>query len=140
MSKYDDIRSALEVALATIPGLPAIAWENRPYNPTTGTPYIQVRQVPTSRVPAVRGLNPQMRYQGIFRLFVKMPELQGPGPGEDIVESLLNTFEATTDLSFTNSNNETIHVTIDYAEQVGAYNESPWYTLPVNIGWYSYSL
>jgi hypothetical protein len=138
MSYYDDIRSALEVALASIPDLPPIAWENRNFSPTTGTGYIQVRQLPTARRPAVRGLNPPMRYQGVFQLLVKVPENKGPSQGEDIVETLLGTFLATTDLSFTNTDTETVYVTIDYAEQVGAFNDSPWYTLPVNIGWYSY--
>mgnify|MGYP003644160834 FL=1 len=138
MSYYDDIRAALEVALNGIAGIPAIAWENKRYAPVTGTPYILVRNLPTSRRPAVRGLNPQMRYQGVFQLLVKFPEGAGPGPSEDLTETLLETFEATTDLSFTNTDAQTVYVTIDYAEQVGAYTESPWYTTPINIGYYSY--
>lgn len=138
MSFYDDIRSALETQLSTIVGIPAIAWENVNFTPTTGTPYIQVRNLPTARRPAVRGLNPVQRYQGVFQLLVHYPEGVGPSASEDMVDLILTAFEATIDLSFTNPDTEVIYVTIDYSEQVGAYSNSPWYTTPVNIGYYSY--
>tara|TARA_R110000796_G_scaffold30122_11_gene80763 strand:- start:428 stop:847 length:420 start_codon:yes stop_codon:yes gene_type:complete len=138
MSYYDEIRAALEVALAGVTDVPQIAWENDKYEPTTGTPYIQVRLLPTARRPAVRGLSPQMRYQGVLQLLVRTPKGTGPAPSQTITENILATFEATTDLSFTNTDSETIYVTIDYSEQVGAYTESPWYTTPINVGWYSY--
>lgn len=139
-SYYDDIRSALESTLAGITGLPPIAWENVAYSPTTGQGFIKVRYLPTARRPAVRGTNPQQRYQGVLQILVKMPENQGPGESQDTVEKILDAFEATTDLSFTNSETppETVYVTIDYAEQAGAYVEGPWYTTPANIGFYSY--
>tara|TARA_R110000851_G_scaffold109213_1_gene231377 strand:+ start:3311 stop:3730 length:420 start_codon:yes stop_codon:yes gene_type:complete len=138
MSYYDEIRAALEVALAGVTDVPQIAWENDKYEPTTGTPYIQVRLLPTARRPAVRGLSPQMRYQGVLQLLVRTPKGTGAAPSQTITENILATFEATTDLSFTNTDSETIYVTIDYSEQVGAYTESPWYTTPINVGWYSY--
>ena len=130
---YDDIRAALEVALAAIPNLPPIAWENKSFTPDTAVGYIQVRQLPTARRPAVRGLNPQQRYQGVFQLLVKMPENKGPNPAQTVVTALINAFEATTDLSY-----DTTFVTIDYTEQVGGFTDSPFYTIPVNVNWYSY--
>ena len=138
MSYYDEIRAALEVALTGVTDVPAIAWENVKYTPQTGTSYIQVRYIPTARRPAVRGLNPQQRYQGVLQLLVRIPEGSGPAASHTITSNILDTFEATTDLSFTNTDGQTVYVTIDYAEQVGAYTESPWYTTPINIGWYSY--
>jgi hypothetical protein len=130
---YDDIRAALEVALAAIPNLPPIAWENKSFTPDTAVGYIQVRQLPTARRPTVRGLNPQQRYQGVFQLLVKMPENKGPNPAQTVVTALINAFEATTDLSY-----DTTFVTIDYTEQVGGFTDSPFYTIPVNVNWYSY--
>tara|TARA_R110000744_G_scaffold86001_1_gene168056 strand:- start:4110 stop:4517 length:408 start_codon:yes stop_codon:yes gene_type:complete len=130
---YDDIRAALEVALAAIPNLPPIAWENKSFTPDTAVGYIQVRQLPTARRPTVRGLNPQQRYQGVFQLLVKMPENKGPNPAQTVVTALINAFEATTDLSY-----DATFVTIDYTEQVGGFTDSPFYTIPVNVNWYSY--
>ena len=60
------IRSALETQLANVAGNPQIAYEGVSFVPTTGTSYLQVVFDPVSRRPAVRGLNPQQRYDGIF--------------------------------------------------------------------------
>jgi hypothetical protein len=139
MSVYDDIRAALETRLATTPSIPTIFYENGYHKPVTGTPHIVPRFIPTSRYPAVRGLSPQHRYQGVFQLMLKFPERQGPGPSQELVNTLITRFDSTTDLSFTNSDPQTIYVTIDYSEQMGAYNETPWYITPLNIHWYCYN-
>lgn len=144
MSIYDDIRSALETRLAGTVGVPNISYENVKYTPTTGTPYIESRVIFSSRVPATRGLNQstgkphQHRYRGVFQMLLHYPEGVGSGPSQDMVNLLIDRFESATDISFTNSDPKTIYVTVDYAEQMGAYNKSPWYVTPVNINWYCY--
>ena len=66
-SIYNDIRAALENKLANTSNLPTgIAYENVSFSPTTGTSYLQTNFLPTLRRPAVRGLNPQQRYDGVF--------------------------------------------------------------------------
>jgi hypothetical protein len=156
---YDDIRAALEVTLASIPNMPPIAWENKSFTPDTAVGYIQVRQLPTARRPTVRGINPQQRYQGVFQLLVKMPENKGPNPSQIVVAALIKAFEATTDVVYSNTSNSLLlesgsslllqdgsrvlldqitYVTIDYTEQVGGFTDSPFYTIPVNVNWYSY--
>ena len=144
MSVYDDIRSALEVRLSTTTDIPDISYENVKYVPTTGTPYIQSRVIYSSRVPAVRGLNQstgqphQHRYRGVFQLLLHYPEDVGSSASQEMVNTLIDRFESSTDISFTNSDPKTIYVTVDYSEQMGAYNRSPWYVTPVNINWYCY--
>jgi len=144
MSVYDDIRSALEVRLAATTDVPAISYENVKYIPTTGTPYIQSRVIYSSRVPATRGLNQstgkphQHRYRGVFQLLLHYPEDVGPSASQEMVNTLIDRFESSTDISFTNTIPKTIYITVDYAEQMGAYNRSPWYVTPVNINWYCY--
>lgn len=138
MSHYDDIRAALEVHLSGTPSLPAVAWENKGYKPTTGQPFIKARFIPVDRRPAVRGLNPQHKYTGLFQLLLCYPEGEGPGPSQDMVDALIDRFQSTTHITFTNDNSETIVVDIDRSEQRGAYDDSPWYKTPVNIYWYAY--
>lgn len=154
-----DIRAALETHLSNISGLPDIAYENVPYEPTTGQSFIRVAYVPTLRRPAVRGRNPQQEYRGIFSLNVYAPEGSGPGACEDIVESLLDAFEATTDIHYDNVNDiiltesearlllesgnqilvdSVTRVSIDYAERDIGLTDAPWYLIPVSIGWYIY--
>lgn len=136
---HDDIRAALETRLSGTVGLPSIAWENISFKPTTGTSFIKPKFVPTSRRPAVRGLNPQHRYQGLFSLLVYCPENEGPGVGQGIATTLTDRFNSTTDISYTNGDAETIIVSIDYAERAGSYSNPPWYVTPVNVAWYIYA-
>lgn len=137
-SIYNDIRAALETHLSNVSGIPSVAYENVSFEPTTGTSFLQVMFLPTERRPAVRGLNPQQRYQGVFSILVHTPEGKGPKEADDYANILLEAFEATTDISFTNSNLETINVSIDYAERQQGILDSPWYYVRVDIGWYIY--
>src|SRR6056300_709089 len=131
-SIHNDIRAALETKLSNVSGLPSIAYENVSFSPTTGQSYIQCRYVPTLRRPAVRGLNPQQRYQGVFTVLVYVPEGNGPATADDLANKVIEDFEATTDISFTNSSDETIIVSIDYAERQQGFVDSPWYYVPID--------
>jgi len=132
-SIYDDIRSALEVKLASITDVPSIGWENLQFSPTTGQPYLKPRLIPTRREPAVRGVDPQMYYQGIFRIECYVPEGSGPSAGDDLADKIMEAFEATTDVSQAGT-----IVSIRYAEREQAEIDGPFYMIPVNIGWYIY--
>lgn len=132
-SIYDDIRSALEVKLASITDVPSIGWENLQFSPTTGQPYLKPRLIPTRREPAVRGVDPQMYYQGVFRIECYVPEGSGPSAGDDLADKIMEAFEATTDVSQAGT-----IVSIRYAEREQADIDGPFYMIPVNIGWYLY--
>ena len=134
-SIQNDIRAALESHLAGTSGLPSIAYENVAFEPTTGTSFLKVQYLPTVTRPAVRGLNPQLRYQGIFAVTVFTPEGKGPAAADDYSNKVIDAFAATTDISFTNGDAETIKVSIDYAERQQGIIDSPWYFVPINIGW-----
>ena len=137
-SIHSDIRAALETHISTTANLPTIAYENVAFEPTTGTSFIRVMYLPTVTRPAVRGLNPQLRYQGVFAVTVFTPEGNGPSTADDYVNKVINAFQATTDISFTNAQSQTIKVSIDYAERRQGLIDSPWYYVPINIGWYIY--
>jgi len=137
-SIHNDIRAALETHISTTANLPTIAYENVAFEPTTGTSFIRVMYLPTVTRPAVRGLNPQLRYQGVFAVTVFTPEGNGPSTADDYVNKVINAFQATTDISFTNAQSQTIKVSIDYAERQQGLIDSPWYYVPINIGWYIY--
>jgi len=137
-SIHNDIRAALETHISTTADLPTVAYENVVFEPTTGTSFIRVQYLPTVTRPAVRGLNPQLRYQGVFAVTVFTPEGNGPSTADDYVNKVINAFQATTDISFTNSQSQTIKVSIDYAERQQGLIDSPWYYVPINIGWYIY--
>lgn len=132
-SIYDDIRAALETNLSSVSGLPSVGWENVQFSPTTGIPYVKPRLIPTRREPAVRGTNPQMFYQGIYRVECYVPEDQGPSAGDELADKIIDAFEAATDVSYSGT-----IVSIRYAEREMAEIDGPFYMIPVNIGWYIY--
>lgn len=138
-SIYRDIRAALETELAAVSGIPAISYENVSYDRTNGTSYVETYFVPQSRRPAVRGLNPQQRYDGVFTVVCYAEEGKGPGAADEIADKVLEAFEATTDVSYTPEGGSEIKVSIDYAEREGGGLDTPFYYVPVNIGFYIYN-
>tara|TARA_R110000851_G_scaffold147401_1_gene287280 strand:+ start:607 stop:1014 length:408 start_codon:yes stop_codon:yes gene_type:complete len=132
-SIYDDIRAALETTLSSVTDVPSVGWENVQFSPTTGQPYVKPRLIPTRREPAVRGTNPQMFYQGVFRVECYVPEDNGPSAGDELADKIIDAFEATTDVSYSGT-----IVSIRYAEREMAEIDGPFYMIPVNIGWYIY--
>lgn len=133
MTIINDIRACLDNHLSGTSSIPAIAYQNVPYSPTTGTSFVKADMIPTSRRPAVRGLNPQMRYEGLYNLLICTPEGKGPGAGYDVADTLLARFDATTDITY---NGYT--VSIDYAEVRTSYLDSPFYCTPIVVAWYIY--
>lgn len=133
-----DIRAALETKLSEISGLPDIAFQNVSFDPTTGTPFVKSMFMPVNRRPAVRGQNPQKLYTGNYMVTVYTPEGKGPGAAEDLAATIVEAFEATTDITYTNPSTETITVSIEFAEIRQGITDTPWYYVPVVIGWYIY--
>ena len=139
MTIINDIRATLDNRLNSAVGLPAIANQNTKFIPITNTPYIKSNFVPTLRRPAVRGLNPQQRYDGIYNILICTPEGVGPGGGYDIADDLLSLFNATTDVFHPNYPTTNLIVSIDYSELDNSFLDSPWYCTPINIAWYCYA-
>lgn len=138
MTIINDIRACLDTHLSNTSGAPVIARQNVPYEPTTGTSFIKADLVPTSRRPAVRGLNPQQRYDGLYSILICTPEGLGSGAGYDIADLLLERFNATTDITYTNPSAQTFIVSIDYSEIRTSFLDSPFYCTPLTVAWYCY--
>lgn len=133
MTIINDIRACLDTHLSGTVGIPTIARQNVPFEPTTGTSFVKADMIPTSRRPAVRGLNPQQRYDGLYSLLICTPEGLGPGAGYDIADLLLARFEATTDIS-----NAGLTISVDYSEVRTSFLDSPFYCTPITVAWYCY--
>ena len=134
MTIINDIRACLDTHLSGTAGIPTIARQNVPFEPTTGTSFVKADMIPTSRRAAVRGLNPQQRYDGLYSLLICTPEGLGPGAGYDIADLLLARFNAATDISFNG-----LIISVDYSEVRTSFLDSPFYCTPVTIAWYVYN-
>lgn len=140
MSILNDIRACLDNHLINTANLPTLAMENVPYTQSPGTSFIKVNFAPTLRRPKTMGNNPSLLYQGIYPLVIYTPENTGIGAGLTYADIILDSFKATTDISYTNPNTSvTTYVTISYSEVVASFLNPPFYHTPVNIGWYLYS-
>lgn len=133
-SIYHHIRRALEIKLSNA-SIADIAYENVTYSPTTGTSFLQPVFTPTLRRPSVMGTGPQQRYQGLFRILCHAAEGTGPNAADGLANTVIELFEAATDVSY-NTGSETLLVSIDYAERSVGLLDTPWYIVPVNIGWH----
>jgi hypothetical protein len=159
MTILNDIRACLDTHLSNTAGIPTIARQNVPFKPTVGTPYIKADFIPTSRRPAVRGLNPQQRYEGIYNILICTPEALGSGAGYDVADLLLERFNATTDVVYTNPFDAILQenaddllletgdrlllgtptiVSIEYSEVRTSFLDSPFYCTPLSVSWYTY--
>lgn len=160
MTIINDIRACLDTHLSGTVGIPPIARQNVPYQATTGTAFVKADLVPTSRRPAVRGLNPQQRYDGLYSILICTPEGLGSGAGYDIADLLLDRFNATTDVVYTNPTDAILLesgddillesgdrlllgsptiVSIDYSEVGTSFLDSPFYCTPITVGWYIFN-
>ena len=135
---YNTIRAALETHLTNTLAGTDIAYENVAFSPTTGTLFVKPTFIPTVTQPATRGLNPQLLYQGVFNVMVNAPEGSGPSLADTTCNTITNAFAATTDVSIV-VGADTYIVRIRYAERQQGRIDTPWYSVPINIGWYIYN-
>jgi hypothetical protein len=135
---YNTIRAALETRLTNTLAGTDIAYENVAFSPTTGTLFVKPTFIPTVTQPATRGLNPQLLYQGVFNVMVNAPEGSGPSLADTTCNTITNAFAATTDVSIV-VGADTYIVRIRYAERQQGRIDTPWYSVPINIGWYIYN-
>lgn len=139
MTIINEIRATLDNRLVTATGLPVVSPQNVKFTPTQGQTYIKTTLTPTLRRPAVRGLNPQQRYDGIYTMLICTPEGQGSGPAFDVADKLLTLFDATTDIQHPNyMTTSDVIVHVDFSELDNSFLDSPYFCTPVNVFWYSY--
>jgi hypothetical protein len=159
MPIVNDIRATLDTALAAVSGLPAIAYENAPFEQVAGTPHLRVGFFVTSRRPAVRGPNPQHRYQGIYQVTVAVPSDTGTGDALDYADLIMTEFDGSSDLFYDQMSDallaesgayialegggrilrgNVINVSIEYAELGTQVFSEPFFLVPVQIAWYVY--
>ncbi len=70
---YTDIRAALEQRLSTMPGLPAVAWENVKYVPVVGTPYLEPALMWAEGAQAEIGATGRNWERGIYQITAVFP-------------------------------------------------------------------
>lgn len=131
---YQDIRGMLQSRLASVPGVPAIAYEGIPYTPVPGTPFCEPTFLPANGRPATMGDGHLVRHEGSFEVVLAYPTGSGTGTGEAMADTIKSYFKAS-DVLTLNGNN----LRFRYAERRPVIEQTDWYRVPVSIGWYTFS-
>ncbi len=128
MTVFYDISSALDTRLSTMVGVPPIAQENKPYNPTKGSLYIRATNIPGDTVQASLGDNGEDRTIGIYQIDVFAEAGKGRKAAEQMADNIASHFKRGTDMSY----NSRI-VTVTTVQRRQGINNEGWYQIPVEI-------
>lgn len=128
------IRRALEKKLATLSGLPDVAWENVPMTPSgSGDEFIRARVVVQSQRPATVGTDRAIRHDGIFFVDIFQEEGVGAATADEMADNIRALFPVGTILT-----EESQNVHIRYSERAEGISDPPFYMIPLTIAWYAY--
>lgn len=125
------IRLALQQRLTTVPGLPAVYWTDVGLTPDPLTPYILATFLVQSKKP-IDNLFVLMR--GALQLDVRYP-IATPDAAETMAATIEAAFPSTGVIQVTLSDGRT---NIDYCEAKNGIPDSPFWKVPVLIGWSQY--
>ena len=92
MGVFSNIQAALDTQLATLSGLPAVAWPNVRYVPVLGTTYLRPTLLPSNSVlNTVAGMS---KHPGIYQVDIFTEAEKGQGAGLTLADSIKTLFEA----------------------------------------------
>lgn len=122
------IRDAIETKLKTLAGSVPIAWENRPYTPTIGTPYLMATYMPAStQNPSYGAVH--KRETGTYRVNICFPTRNGTAAATNWAETLRDGFKRGTTLT---DSGVTVRILRDPYIAPGI-SQPDWYVIPCMI-------
>jgi hypothetical protein len=130
-SPRSDIRAAFTTKLLTLPSLPSVAWENTPFTPVIGTPYLRPFLLPGEPVQAELGVSGQNRHVGIYQVSIYAPVGGGVGVINDLVDALCDHFKRGTVLTYS-----PITLTVEKSFSGPTIQETDWQHVPISIRYY----
>ena len=123
------IRAAFVTKLQAFTGLPAVAWENVPYTPTTGTPYLKPVLLPAEPFQAELGTAGANRHSGIYQISIMYPSsIVGVAALNTLAANLCDHFKRGTVLTYSG-----VTVTIQKAYMSAVMQETDWQMVPITI-------
>lgn len=130
----DKIRAALDAKTAAYDTDTLFVFDNVPGAPAVSQTYVEVSFAPTSKRPAVRGPNPQHRYQGLYQLTVCTPKGTGPGAAFQLAAALCDYMPGSSTVDGVD-----VNVSIEYSEARQGYPDGNFFRVPVQVAWYAYA-
>lgn len=106
-------------------GLP-IAHENLPFEPTAGTPYVELKVLQNDTTP--RSLSDTDQTDGVFRVILRYPVDQGAIAAKQKADNILNAFKVGRRVSY-----QGVSATVVSHSRREGYAEDGWYKLVVDF-------
>ena len=100
----NNIQNALNTQLATVSGLPAVAWPNTAYVPTNGTSYVRPTLLPARS--DLYTLNNENRHQGIYQVDIFVAPEKGTATLWLLADAIRDNFNAVKSVVST----DTVHI------------------------------
>ena len=138
MTVGNDIKQALESEIANVVGIPAAAqrsWENVPFKPTTGTPWVEMTLLPASSRKSAIGPSENYRHDGQFLVALNYPDST---KGTAAVDALADAVRARFKIPVTLTSGGTT-VRFNWSERNQGVRLAPWWIVTVTISWYAYA-
>jgi len=123
-----DVTSRLDQELASISGVPAIAWPNVDFTPDTTQPYISVKNIPADG--SMYSMERGQETPGTYMINVYAPQGRGPAQAENIADLIADHFATNRELG------RNLYITeINFRPGI---TDDPFYLVPLNITWVVY--
>ena len=123
-----DVTSRLDQELASISGIPSIAWPNVDFTPDTTQPYISVNNIPADGV--LYSMARGQETPGTYMVNVYAPQGRGPAQAQNIADLIADHFSSNRELSGNLYIKE-----INFRPGIP---DDPFYLVPLNITWVVY--
>lgn len=137
MSYFSEAQSALDqmaYSFATGNGFTdQVAWENRSFTPTVGTPWMRATILPAETTQTIIGINGLNKLMGIYQVDLFYPVGVGSGTARSKSDDVITHFKRGTTATYSG-----VKVSIRRAWRGTALPEDDWYHIPINIEWYAY--
>ena len=124
------IADAFDTRLATFVGGGFIQYEDVPYTPQAGKPYLSARLSGYSRSAVSAGPDPVMHEVGTYQVNVNRPSGEGRAAAGQVADKLVDHFPTATSLPLPSGS-----LIVLYASAGPGIDAGDWYTVPVMVSW-----
>ncbi|MCB2186484.1 MAG: DUF4128 domain-containing protein [Deltaproteobacteria bacterium] len=135
---YGSLQAALDARLAAwasaaTPTL-EVAWENLAFTPPEDATWLRATFLPATPKQAGLGQEGWNVLKGVYQVSVFALSGEGPGPGREVADQLINHFPRGLQLEA-----DGVTLEISRAWRAAPQDDEMWYHLPVSLEWFAYA-
>ena len=128
------ISAALSTHLSAMPSLPAVSWENAPFDPVAGTVYLSEHYLPADTTEVGLADDSSSQFIGVYQVSIHANSGAYKLEAQVLADSITAHFERGTELTY-----EAQKVRIEVSSIASALQQGDRYMIPVSINWRSFA-